>query len=380
MFRASVLALVVALLPAIVEADPVGCGAPMAIKDGWSVSEPQAQQLDPAVICSIGAELEKLKDADPHGVVVVRNGVIVYETYFSGPDQRWPQRHWGEPLENTSHEMGTKHDVQSITKSVVSILVGIAQDRAMIRSVDATLLSFFPEYADLQSPDRDRITLRDLLTMQAGLDWPARPYLSMARKVDAAADPYRLVLEQPMLAEPGKKWRYNNGVAELVGGVVQKAAGRRLDAFARDVLFEPLGIDDWEWGQMASGDPGASWGLRLRPRDLAKIGQLILDKGTWRGRQIVSADWIDEMTAPRIVRPKFSYAYLWWLNHSSIDGRSIAWISGSGWGGQCLNIIPKLAMVVVVTAGVYDYEGKGPQNLACDTVMDKGVLRAALAR
>jgi CubicO group peptidase (beta-lactamase class C family) len=202
----------------------------------------------------------------------------------------------------------------------------------------------------------------------------------MARKVDAAADPYRLVLEQPMLAEPGKKWRYNNGVAELVGGVVQKAAGRRLDAFARDVLFEPLGIDDWEWGKMASGDPGASWGLRLRPRDLAKIGQLILDKGTWRGRQIVSADWIDEMTAPRIVRPKFSYAYLWWLNHSSIDGRSIAWISGSGWGGQCLNIIPKLAMVVVVTAGVYDYEGKGPQNLACDTVMDKGVLRAALAR
>ena len=380
MFRAAVLTLVVALLPAIAQGDSSGCRAPMATEDGWSVSEPQAQQLDPALTCSIGGELEELKDADPHSVVVVRNGVVVYEKYFSGPDQRWPQRHWGEPLEDTTHDLRTKHDLQSITKSVVSLLAGIALDRAMIKSVDATLLSFFPEYADLRSPERERITLRDLLTMRAGLNWPTRPYLSMARKVDAAPDPYRLVLEQPMIAEPGKKWRYNNGVAELVGGVVQKATGRRLDDFARDALFEPLGITDWEWGRMASGDPGASWGLRLRPRDLAKIGQLILDNGAWHGRQIVSADWIKEMTAPRIVEPKFSYAYLWWLDQSSIDGRSIEWISGSGWGGQCLNIIPKLDMVVVVTAGVYDYEGKGPQNIACDMVMDKGVLRAALAR
>jgi CubicO group peptidase (beta-lactamase class C family) len=263
---------------------------------------------------------------------------------------------------------------------VVALLVGVALDRGLIKNVDTPLLSFFPEYADLGSPERQRITLHDLLTMQAGLDWPTKPYLSMARRVAAAPDPYRLVLEQPMVAEPGKKWRYNNGVAELVGGVVQKAIGRPLDQFAKDVLFEPLGITDWEWGRMASGDPGASWGLRLRPRDLAKIGQLVLDYGSWHGQQIVSADWIKEMTLPRIVTPKFSYAYLWWHDQSSVDGRSIQWISGSGWGGQCLNIIPKLALVVVVTAGVYDFEGKGPQNLACDTVMDKGVLPAALDR
>lgn len=86
------------------------------------------------------------------------------------------------------------------------------------------------------------------------------------------------------------------------------------------------------------------------------------------------------MTVPRIVKPKFSCAYLWWLYQSSIDGRSIAWIGGRGWGGQRLNIFTKLALVVVVTAGVCDYESKGPENLACETVMDKGVLRAALAR
>lgn len=379
MLRAFILALFAAL-PVMAAAGPLSCGAPMAIEDGWPVSDPEAQHLDPKLICAIGPELEKLEQAAAHGVVIVRNGAIAYETYFSGPDQRWPQQHWGEPLQNRPHDPRTRHDLQSITKSVVSLLAGIALDRGLIKSVDTPLLSFFPDYADLRSPERERITLRDLLTMQAGLDWPVTPYLAMARKVDAAADPYRLVLEQPMVAEPGKTWRYNNGTAELVGGLVQKAIGRRLDEFAKEVLFEPLGITDWEWGKMASGDPGASWGLRLRPRDLAKIGQLVLDKGMWRGQQIVSAEWIREMTTARIVRPKFAYAYLWWLNYTSIDSRRIASINGNGWGGQCLNMIPELGLVVVVTAGAYDFENKRPQYTACNTVMDKAVLPAALAR
>lgn len=250
MFRTAALALIVALLPAIAQAEnPADCGAPVALEDGWSVSAPEAQRLDPALICAIGGELEKRQDANPHGVVVIRNGVVVYERYFNGPDLRWPQQHWGKPLEDAPHDMTTKHDLQSITKSVVALLIGVALDRGIIKNIDVPLLSFFPEYADLNSPERERITLRDLLTMQAGLDWPVKPYLSMARRVDAAPDPYRLVLEQPMVAEPGKRWRYNNGVAELIGGVVQKATGHRLDQFARDVLFEPLGITDWEWGE-----------------------------------------------------------------------------------------------------------------------------------
>ena len=354
---------------------PANCDRPP--QDGWPVSTPREQGLDPALICGIAAKLEKRKDANPHGVVLVRNGAIIYETYFNGLDRRWPQQHWREPLEDTPHDIHTKHDLQSITKSVVALLVGVAQDREIIKNLDAPLLSFFPEYADLHSPDRARIGLQDLLTMRAGLDWPIKPYLSMARRVDAAPDPYRLVLEQPVVAEPGRKWRYNNGVAELIGGVVQKAVGRRLDQFAEETLFEPLGITDWEWGRMASGNPGASWGLRLQPRDLAKIGQLVLDRGAWRGRQIISARWIEQMTLPRIVRPKFSYAYLWWLGRSFIGGRNVDWVGGRGWGGQCLTVIPSLALVLVVTAGVYDFEGRGDQNRACDAVFESVVLATA---
>ncbi len=93
-----------------------------------------------------------------------------------------------------------------------------------------------------------------------------------------------------------------------------------------------------------------------------------------------TADWIREMTMPRIVEPDFSYGYLWWLDHSSMDGNGLDWIIGNGWGGQCLYVIPKLALVVVVTAGLYDFDGKGGQNLACNVVMDAAVLPAALKR
>ena len=158
------------------------------------------------------------------------------------------------------------------------------------------------------------------------------------------------------------------------------ATGRALDRFAKDALFEPLGITDWEWGRMASGNPGASWGLRLRPRDLAKIGQLVLDHGAWQGQQIVSAAAIEAMTSPHIVKPTYSYGYLWWLYRSPVYGHDIDSINGSGWGGQCLYIIPNLDLVAVVTAGVYDFDGRGPQNAACDTVVETFVLPAALGR
>lgn len=381
MGRALILAFAFAISAGAALADtPDRCDLPQPMQDGWSVASPQEQGLNPEFICAIGATLHGLKDANPHGVVVVRNRALVYEKYFAGLDQRWPQQHWGQPLVDTPHDAHAKHDLQSITKSVVALLVGAAIDRGMIKSLDTPVLSFFPEYTDLNSAERQRITLSDLLTMRAGLNWPIKPYLSMARRVDAAADPYRLVLEQPMVAEPGKTWRYNNGAAELVGGVVQRATGRQLDHFANEVLFEPLGITDWEWGRMANGSPGAAWGLRLKPRDLAKIGQLVLDHGSWRGRQIVSADWIKEMIAPRIVGQKSSYAFLWWREPTPKDDRSGARISGLGWGGQCLHILPRLGLVVVTTAGVYNFEGQGPQNLACDTVMEASVLPAATSR
>jgi len=351
------------------------CGDLPDLGDGWEIAAPAQEGLDPESICTLGSRLAALKDADPHGIVVVRHGRLVYEAYFPGGDQRWPQQHWNEALVDMPHDVRTKHDLQSITKSVTALLVGIALDRGDLKTLDAPVLLFFPAYDDLRTPEKLRITVRDLLTMSTGLSWRYKPYLSMARRMDAAPDPFRLVLEQPMVGVPGDDWHYNNGAAELAGAVVQRATGLPLDQFAKSALFDPLAIEDWEWGRMANGDPGASWGLRLRPRDLAKIGQLVLNRGTWHGRRIVSSDWIEQMIAPHVVRPKTRYGYLWWLDRRTVDGRDVDVVSAIGWGGQYLDVVPALDLVVVVTAGVYDFNGGGNQALAGQAALDM-VLRA----
>ncbi|MGA8758895.1 MAG: serine hydrolase [Stellaceae bacterium] len=334
------------------------CSAPAAISDGLPVSPPAAQGLDPHLICSAGPGLAKLAGADPHGVVVIRHGVLVYEQYFAGDDMRgWT------PLGVVPHGANTLHNIQSITKSVVALLVGIAFDRGWLKDLDTPIFSFFPEYADLRTPEKGRITLRHLLSMTSGLDWPERAIsinnpANIVRQARIAPDPYRAVLERSVEAAPGTAWNYNGGGVWLLGLVLEKVLGQPLDQLTKKALFEPLGITDWEWERFPNGHPYASGGLQLRPRDLAKLGQLVLDDGVWQGRQIVSVDWIKQMTSRRNPDGMWfgfarGYGYLWWLGRSSIDGRDIDWVGSLGWGGQRLYAVSELSLVVAVTADVY---------------------------
>ena len=156
-------------------------------------------------------------------------------------------------------------------KSVTALVLGMAIDHGWIKSVDTPVLSFFPEYADLRTPEKDRITLRHILTMSSGLDWHESdvPYTDAANseiRMDTAPDPYRFALEQPMVAPPGQIWNYNSGSTELLGAVLRKATGKPLDQLARTMLFGPLGITDVEWYRYAQDNPSAAAGLRLRPR------------------------------------------------------------------------------------------------------------------
>ena len=363
------------------------CSTPAAMADGWPVSPSAQQGLDPQLVCAIGPVLAKLTGADPHGVVVIRHGVLVYEQYFAGEDMRgWTA------VGTVPHDANTVHNIQSITKSVVALLVGIAFDRGWLKDLDAPIFSFLPEYADLRTPEKGRITLRHLLSMTSGLDWPERAVsinnpTNILRQARIAPDPYRAVLARSLQAAPGTVWNYNGGGVWLLGRILKKVSGLPLDQFAKDALFEPLAIKDWGWERFPNGDPYASGGLQLRPRDLAKLGQLVLDDGVWQGRQIVSANWIKQMTtrhSPDGMWFGFAqgYGYLWWLGRSSIQSRDIDWVGSLGWGGQRLYVAPELSLVVAVTAGAYgSSQGGAPsaqENLAGDTALNSFVLPAAL--
>ena len=230
--RLLVLAAGFALGPAVAWSAPA-CPGVASRQDGWAVARPQDRGLDAEAICALTDKLTALKGANAHGVVIARDGALVYEAYFPGDDQRWPQQHWKEKLVMTGHDAETRHDVQSISKSVVALLAGAALERNLLKSVDTSVLSLFPDYADLHTAERDRIRVRDVLTMTSGLSWPQRPYLGMSHRMEAAADPARFVLEQPMVAEPGIVWRYNNGSAEVMGALLKKVAAKPIDRSPR---------------------------------------------------------------------------------------------------------------------------------------------------
>ena len=349
------------------------CGVPKSGVDDWRIEAQTAVSIDTKPLCALIDNLETIKP-NIHSVLVVRRGSLVFEHYRRGVDQRW-----GRDLGEVTYGPDVKHDVRSASKSVISLLIGIALERKLIANIDQTIFSFLPQYASLRTPAKERITLRHLLTMSSGIAWNENiPYTdaqNSERRMIDATDPYRYVLEQPLTEEPGKVWNYSGGSTALLAAVLQRTSGKWIVKFARDELFTPLGITDLEWVQMpASGEFAAASGLRLRPRDMAKLGQLVISHGIWKGKPIVSAEWLKEATMLRFpVETNHYYGYQWWISWSVVNGKKINWVEAFGLGGQRIIIVPSLELVVVFTTGLYDTQKAW---LATTSLLDDYVLPA----
>jgi CubicO group peptidase (beta-lactamase class C family) len=352
---------------------PPDCGTPAVLSDGWDVATPDAVGLDATVLCSIGPRYQYRTEANLHSVLVIRHGKLVYERYFTGADEQL-----GQPIGTIAFNATTKHDLRSITKSVVSLVLGIAIGKGQIVGIDQPVLPLLPEYADLRSPQKDKITLRDLLTMSQGLTWnedlPYSDPNNSEEQMDTAADPVRYTLSRPVETPSGEVFNYSGGSAIIIARLLRNATGQPIDAYARTELFAPLGIMDFEWLPVASGEPAAASGLRLRPRDTAKLGQLVLNHGAWHGKQVVPADWIAAATAAHInANLLWFYGYQFWLGRSLVHEREVEWAVGLGYGGQRLFIVPALDLVVLVHAGLYHSSSQAAVPL---TVLNRYVLRA----
>ncbi|HEY7285035.1 MAG TPA: serine hydrolase [Vicinamibacterales bacterium] len=339
---------------------------PPVVDDGWATERPESAGIDRGYLEALTGAIRTHPDDNIHAVLIEHDGRLVYEEYFSGKDEKW-----GVPLRDTSHSRELRHDLRSVTKSVVSALVGIAAASGAIRSLDTPLLDYFPAYEDLQTPERRRITIRHALTMSAGFEWneeipyndPKNDEIRMGR----SKDPVRYVLARQIVAAPGTTWRYSGGTTQVLGAIVEKATGQPLAEYAEQVLWSPLGITDVEWLGNLAGLPSAASGLRLRPRDLAKFGSLYIHDGTWHGGQVVPADWVRESTRRQMTFPGQTargYADLWWHTCYKTSSGLVETPTAVGNGLQRVYLLRAQKTVVTFLSGRYnDFSRNPPDSL-----------------
>jgi CubicO group peptidase (beta-lactamase class C family) len=280
-----------------------------------------------------------------HGIVIIHQDRLLLDESFYG------------------YATTGLHPVQSITKSVFSLLFGIARDQGLIRT-DQKLYDYFPAYRSQKNwnPQKDQITLSHLLTMSSGLDcddWkdPQACSWDMVRSDDWLD----FALSKPLAQEPGARFTYCGSCLLPLSVILEKASGMSLPEYAQKNLFNPIGIHSAQWVEAPSAGTTVvpvSFGLSLAPRDLAKIGQLVLNRGKWKGGQIVSEDWITQSTSCKVSREqtnkKYDYGFLWWETEVELKGQKIKTILGWGVGGNYLFIVPEKNLVCVISAGNYN--------------------------
>jgi CubicO group peptidase (beta-lactamase class C family) len=299
---------------------------------GWRSSTPEKQGMDPAKLL-IADEFIQNRLPDAFSLLVVKNGYLVFEKYYS----------WGSPEKYAV--------VHSVTKSVTSALIGIALDKGYLNSVDQKLIEFFPEYiTDELDPRKKEIHLKHLLTMSAGFRWNDRG--PSMRNWYYSSDWLKFAIQLPQENNPGDVFNYNSSTSHLLSAILSKSTKTSTLDFAKRNLFEPLGIQSAYWHQDPQGYYIGGFGLGLSARDLAKIGFLYLNNGYWNGQSIVSEYWVKESTDQQIqafshpIYGTFGYGYQWWVK--KVDGCS----SFRAWGrrGQFIAVVPELDLVIAVTS------------------------------
>ncbi|PKV52841.1 CubicO group peptidase (beta-lactamase class C family) [Aquimarina sp. MAR_2010_214] len=342
--------------------NPYKYSKPKDLNDGWKTAHLGLQNVDTTKIYQLFEQIHNGKNK-LHSVLLVKNDQIIIEEYFN------------------DHSSNKQHDLRSATKSIRSILLGIAIDQGFIDSIDDPISKYLKNPVPTKNLDKrkDKITIRHLLTMSPGFDcndWDKKSK-GQEDKVYKKRDWLQYTLNLPMVNEPGTVSNYCSMGVVLLAEIISQASKMTIDKFSEQYLFNPLGITNIGW-EHTSNKKVIPSGKRLymTTRDMAKIGQLILNNGKWNDKQIVSKNWIEESTTPKTKITGIDYGYLWWNIPFKINEKVIISKTATGNGGQYIMIFPKLDMVAVFTGGAYNsQEDKLPfaimQNIFLPTFINE---------
>ena len=298
---------------------------PAWMDDGWEISTPQAENLNPVLIDQLYENIHnEVHYPTIRSLLIVKNNKLVGEAYCK-----------------TEEDRVNIHNLMSATKSVVSMLIGIAVDKSLIDSINTPVYKYLAPYFD-SDPGKRPITIRQTLMMETGLgfdnDVHTRQLLS------GNGNSLTNVLSKDLRFSPGTSWQYNDGNPQLLSGIIQAVSGRPMAELANEYLFAPLGINRFQWESHPDGLNFGALGLWLTPRDMAKIGLLMANQGMWEGASIISEKWVSESTKRQSQHQ--DYGYYWY----PIEDKAFY---AEGHGGQLIWVFPDKQLVVVITSDPY---------------------------
>ncbi len=339
----------------------------------WETSTFEAEGLNRAPFDELESGIEKGVYGNVDQLLLIKNGKLVFDQSFSNDYEEISKGKSGilgcgfmtckdstvfgdynyyHPNWHPYYQNQQVHTLQSVTKSISSIMIGVAINRGDIKGTDVKVLDFFDDY-DLSNVEESlkSATLENLLTMQLGMEWHEtdRPLDSTntTGQLEASQNWIQFTLNQPMDTIPGTKWVYNSGASQLMSGIIKKATGFYIDEYAEKHLFTPLGIKDYHWKKTPAGYTDTEGGLFLKAEDLAKIGLLMLNNGQWNGQQIITSEWVKRSTMKHVeFDNKKGYGYQWWRE----DRDQVEIWACKGFGNQYLLVFPKFETIAVVNS------------------------------
>jgi CubicO group peptidase (beta-lactamase class C family) len=313
----------------------------------WMPGKPADYGIDPTQLDSIYSAITQDPHHDLKGIVIVRDGHLVSEHYFNGDS------------------VDTLHDIRSATKSLTSLLMGIAVRKGLVHSVDDSIALYLP---GLPKNGKERIAIKDLLTMRSGLDAYDNDASSPGNenRLDASSDWIRTVYAVPMKLSPGTKYAYCSLNAFLTGAIIENVSHMPLDEFAKTNLFGPLGIENYRWRHVPVDRTTGQGNLSITTRGEAKIGELMLDDGIVQGTRVLNHDWVAHSLASQVAISDSDpyadfYGYMWYTKAERVGSHKIEVHFASGNGGNKIYVVPSLHMVIAITSSAYN-QGYGQRR------------------
>jgi CubicO group peptidase (beta-lactamase class C family) len=327
---------------------------PIQLGDGWQTADPEPQNISFPILEEGVRAIMRGEYPRIHSILIASQGKLIFEEYFPGytNEGKW-----------INYNHGTAHNLASISKSLTTLIFGIAYDQGYIKDLDSSALAWYPEYDRPDRTQKEAITIRHLLTMQAGLEWNEHNISYNSARNDMnrlirSKDPPGFFLKKELVHEPGTSFTYSCGCTHLLSDIIYRSTDQYIDAFAMEYFFEPLGIDYARWVSFHPEIILAGPGIDLLPRDLLKIGQLIMQNGMWEDKQIISMEWLSKAFYPSLSIDEWNldYGFQWWLPRVTFPETEELlepYVAG-GLGGQWLMVYPKQDCVLVMTGGNYN--------------------------